>query len=195
MRHKTPTLVDTPTLKAVFALGGWKATAPIRLSPRSRVTHISSPGYRRSIECDRSGSYFGLRREVSMPSRWLIVAILGVVTAASGPGTHAQAPGPHATSARIAFAQPTYVSGHVLLGEYVIVHDPDRMEADEPCTTIYRPTRAGAQAVVSFHCVPTPRKAVDHVVVKVAPSDRVPWFKRLVEYQLAGETEGHGVPF
>ena len=131
-----------------------------------------------------------------MSTRWLVVAALGIISTVTGPTVRAQAPGPHSMSARITFALPTYVGGHLLVGDYVIVHDEDRMNAGEPCTTIYRPARAGAEAVVSFHCVPRPRTAVGHVVVRVTPESRIPgtWFQRLVEYQFAGEAEGHGVP-
>ena len=132
-----------------------------------------------------------------MSRRWLVVAALGIVSTVTGPSVRAQGPGPQVITARVTFAQPTYVGGRVLVGEYVIVHDEHKMNAGEPCTTIYRPTGDRAQKIVSFHCVPRPRAAVDHVVVRLTPEERMPgtWIRRLVEYQFAGEAEGHGVPF
>ena len=131
-----------------------------------------------------------------MSRSWLILVALGIVAVLTGPSVRALGSEPHIKSSLITFAQPTYVGGHLLVGDYMIVHDEDKMNAGQPCTTIYRSTWNRAEQIVSFHCVPRPRVAVDHFVVRVAPDDRKPGkgFQRLVEYQFAGDAEGHGVP-
>ena len=97
---------------------------------------------------------------------------------------------------------PTDVDGVILdAGQYVIVHDDLKMAKGEACTTLYclDPER-GWKAVVSFHCIPVLRPMVDRTTLTIVPGGVARDGKglrsvdRLVEYQLAGELEGHGVP-
>ncbi len=132
-----------------------------------------------------------------MSTRSLLVVALGLLSTMNGSGLQAQGSGTPVMSARITFAQATCVMGHVLAGSYIIVHDRNKMDSGEPCTTIYNQNGGGAKPVVSFRCVPKPRAAVDRVTVSVAPEEHSPgmWINRLVDYQFAGETEAHTVPF
>ena len=132
-----------------------------------------------------------------MSTRSLLVAALGLLSVVNGSGLRAQGSGTQVVSARITFARATCVKGHVLAGSYIIVHDQNKMDSGEPCTTIYNQSGGGAKPVVSFRCVPRPHAAVDHVTVSVAPEEHSPgmWISRLVEFQFSGETEAHAVPF
>jgi hypothetical protein len=102
----------------------------------------------------------------------------------------------HIKAARVTFATPTVVCGMTLVGDYVIVHDEEKMAAGEPCTTIYRMGGPEAKAVVSFHCVPHRAATVNVATLTTVNASRFGnhWVQRLVEFQLPGETEAHGVP-
>jgi hypothetical protein len=108
---------------------------------------------------------------------------------------------PH-RSGFVNLTNPTEVGGVILdAGQYVIVHDEVKMASGLACTTIYclDPQR-GWRAVVTFHCDPVQRPIVDRPMLTIVPGgiaradNGVRRIDRLVEYQLAGESEGHGVP-
>lgn len=94
----------------------------------------------------------------------------------------------------VAFDEPTKLLNVTLKGQYLFVHDDQRMARGEACTYVYTYTEAKqGDLVVSFHCRPVPREKAGHFSVTVAMqpgSNRV----ALVEYQFAGSTEGHRVP-
>jgi hypothetical protein len=122
------------------------------------------------------------------------LSIIAVVIASIPVALAARAP-VHAS--RITFLEPTRVCGFYLMGDYVVVHDDGKMAEGKPCTTFYR-TRAGeAEAVVSFHCIPRQRSAVSQTTVTTMLAQGVSTATRtrvLLEYQLAGDKEAHGVP-
>ena len=94
------------------------------------------------------------------------------------------------------FIRPTFTAGAIVSGHTVIVHDDEKMARGEACTTVYRydrkvATRQGEE-LVSFHCKPTARPFAKTAQVNSERSISGP--DRLLEYQLAGETEGHIVP-
>jgi len=100
-------------------------------------------------------------------------------------------------SSRVTFAEPTRVCGHFLIGDYIIVHDDARV-AGGPCTTFYklRPGRS-PETVLSFYCIPRQREIVSSTTITTVPSPRATPAMRtvdLVEFQLEGDTEAHGVP-
>jgi hypothetical protein len=82
-----------------------------------------------------------------------------------------------------------FISGPVL-----IVHDDAKMAKGEPCTTFYRfePGSGPREALVSFYCTPRRAKAVKDTTVTAVALDG--GIKQLTEYQLAGDTEAHGIP-
>ncbi len=92
------------------------------------------------------------------------------------------------------FPNPVQVQKEIVMGPVLIVHDDAKMAQGEPCTTFYRfdPKTGPGAEIVSFHCIPVARAAVDKTTFTV--SDQVVNCKRLVEYQIAGEAEAHGVP-
>jgi hypothetical protein len=82
----------------------------------------------------------------------------------------------------------------ILKGQYLFVHDEERMARGEACTYIYNyADRRQGDLVTSFHCIPVERKKTDQfsATLKMLPGMDM---YELVEYQLAGETEGHRVP-
>lgn len=97
-------------------------------------------------------------------------------------------------SAVVRFLRPTIVAGTFVLGTVVIEHDDAKMAKGEPCTTVYRfksDTEHG-EPLVSFMCMPQDRPLATKFEATLYRS--VTWPDRLLEYQIAGEREGHGVP-
>jgi hypothetical protein len=115
-----------------------------------------------------------------------------VVGAASSSGVASQA---KVQKAVLQFNEPIKLLDVILRGEYIIVHDDERMAKGEPCTYVY--TRENGQQgrlVVSFHCTPAEREAVDHFTVVVGAPDKVTNIPELLEYRFANSREGHLVP-
>jgi hypothetical protein len=92
------------------------------------------------------------------------------------------------------FAAPVLVARTLVSGMVLIVHDDVRMAQGEPCTTFYRfdPVEGTKEALVSFHCKPRRARQVEATTLTTEPADL--GLRRLVEYQISGDTEAHGVP-
>ncbi|HEY7288574.1 MAG TPA: hypothetical protein VH583_01970 [Vicinamibacterales bacterium] len=92
------------------------------------------------------------------------------------------------------FAVPVLVARALVSGTVLIVHDDVKMAQGEPCTTIYRfdPVEGTKEALVSFHCKPRRAERVESTTFTTEPTDL--GVKRLVEYQISGDTEAHGIP-
>lgn len=105
-------------------------------------------------------------------------------------------PAPESRWAIVNIQDPMRVGDKVLMGRYLIVHDDTKMARGEPCTTIYRFDNSGTRReVVAFHCVPAQRAAADRFTFTLRPTGKGRLTPvELVEYQFAGDTEGHGVP-
>jgi len=125
------------------------------------------------------------------------VLVAALAAALFTTGVHANTVRPMQAS-RIDFIQITRVCSQHLLGSYVVVHDADKMAAGEPCTTFYK-LRAGkaAEEVVSFRCIPKHRTPVAKTTITVVPTGGITTTTssvELIEFQLAGYSEAHGVP-
>ncbi len=92
------------------------------------------------------------------------------------------------------FPDPVLVKDTLVMGPVLIVHDSEKMSRGEPCTTFYRfkPGAGQKEELVSFHCRPRQAHAVDTTTFTTVATE--PGCKRLVEYQIAGDAEAHGVP-
>ena len=92
------------------------------------------------------------------------------------------------------FLTPIMVNRTLVSGPVLIVHDDEKMARGEPCTTFYRfePGSGPKEALVSFHCKPRRAEKVSNTTLTTTPFDG--GISRLVEYQLGGDTEAHGVP-
>lgn len=92
------------------------------------------------------------------------------------------------------FVNPVRVHKAFISGPVLIVHDDQKMQRGEPCTTFYRFDLEGGpkEALVSFHCKPRRTAAADTTTLSTVMIE--PGAKELVEYQIAGDSEAHGIP-
>jgi len=92
------------------------------------------------------------------------------------------------------FPEPVLVKDTMVMGPVLIVHDSAKMAKGEACTTFYRfkPGVGPQEALVSFHCRPRQAYAVDETTFTLESNG--PGCKRLVEYQIGGDAEAHGIP-
>ena len=124
----------------------------------------------------------------------LVLMLVGVfgVGAIATPGDNVA---PEKQWALINFVEPTIVAGEMLMGPFLIVHDSQKMARGEPCTTFYRfdKKHGPREAVVSFHCLPVQRQVCAKTTLTVR-SDPAFGVAKLLEFQVAGDSEAHGVP-
>jgi hypothetical protein len=127
----------------------------------------------------------------------MIVGIVGVM-ALAGAATLA-ARGLDAVGAAkqwsiVNFADPVWVANTVVMGPVLVVHDSEKMARGEACTTFYRfkPGKGPTDEIVSFHCRPRPGTLTGTTTFTTVSTE--PGCKRLVEYQIGGDAEVHGVP-
>jgi hypothetical protein len=102
---------------------------------------------------------------------------------------------PTRRSAVVRFLKPTIIAGSFVIGTVVIEHDDEKMASGKPCTTVYHfdaDTNGRGEPIVSFMCIPRERPLATKFEATLQKS--VSWPDRLEEYQLVGESEGHGVP-
>jgi hypothetical protein len=130
-----------------------------------------------------------------MTSRILVGALLfaGVVTAgAAKDGASARA----RQWAVSNLAEPTLIGSAIVQGPVLFVHDDAKMARGEPCTTIrlFDPETGPAEELMSFHCIPKPRPVVPMFTMRTKPNLELGFGCILIEYQFAGDAEGHGVP-
>ena len=120
----------------------------------------------------------------------LSVAALAMATLAGASAATAR------RQALVHFINPTQVAGSWVLGHVVIEHDDEKMARGEACTTLYRYDRKAplgqGKPLVAFHCNPSARPAASSPQVRSQSSPT--GLSRLIEYQLTGEVEAHGVP-
>jgi len=132
-----------------------------------------------------------------MKSRILVAALM--VVGLLGTGAFAGRGDASASAARqwtlVNFPTPVSVRGWIVMGPVMIVHDDQKMERGEPCTTFYRfdPSRGPREEIVSFHCTPVQRTVASSTTFIVERGVEA-GCKRLVEYQIAGESEAHAIP-
>ena len=92
----------------------------------------------------------------------------------------------------VAFDEPTRLLNVTLKGQYLFVHDDERMARGEACTYVYTYTQdKQGDLVASFHCKPVPRQKAGRFSVTVTMQAGN---LELVEYQFEGSSEGHRVP-
>jgi hypothetical protein len=93
--------------------------------------------------------------------------------------------------AEVWFTQPTLIGRTIVQGRYVIEHDNDRMARGEPCTHVYAYDDQ-TTPVATFHCTHLERDRANTNLIGLIndPSG----FKRLTEFQFAGEHAAHGHP-
>ena len=124
----------------------------------------------------------------------LIFALFGFVMFSGSLGTASTATTPR-ESAVVEFSENVKLGNVLLRGQYLFVHDEERMAKGEPCTYIYRGKDLDeAKLVASFHCIHTDREMVSEftaTIIKRATPYDIP---ELREIQFAGSKDGHRVP-
>lgn len=97
-------------------------------------------------------------------------------------------------SSIVNFVDTVLVHKKFIAGPVLIVHDEAKMARGEPCTTFYRfdPADGPKEELVSFHCTPRRGDQVSKTTLSIVSDE--PGVRRLTEYQIAGDTEAHGVP-
>jgi hypothetical protein len=135
-------------------------------------------------------------KEGQMRTR-IVVGVI-VLTAVVGAGTLAAGALDNVTADKqwtvTNFRDPIRVAGMLVMGPVMIVHDSNKMARGEACTTFYRfkPGVGPQEELVSFHCRPRQGTAVETTTFTTLSTDT--GCKRLVEYQIGGDAEAHGVP-
>jgi hypothetical protein len=121
----------------------------------------------------------------------LIVASIGAVGLGARGTSYV---GPDHQWTIVNFADPVLVKGQFVMGPVLIAHDDTKMASGEACTTFYRFDQAkGVQeALVSFHCTPKHADTVAETTLTTYSNE--PGCKRLVAYQIAGDSEVHQIP-
>ena len=115
----------------------------------------------------------------------VLVITIGVFTA------HARTEAKKSDRATVQFTEPVKLLNVILKGQYLFVHDEEKMASGQDCTFVY--DKEG-KLIVSFHCIPVERtKARGFRVVssRVGTSNGPLEMK---EYQFEGSTEAHQVP-
>ena len=106
----------------------------------------------------------------------------------------AAAEAPAREYAKVTFTDPVWIGGTVLMGEYIIEHDTDRMARGRPCTHIYA-ARDRRTPVVTFHCKHLRRPTSGQASVTLRRNYNVVGHAYLLtEFQFAGDGDAHGVP-
>jgi hypothetical protein len=122
----------------------------------------------------------------------LCVGLFAVASAASGDGSR------HLQWAGVYLDQPTLIGSTVVQGPVLFVHDDVRMARGEPCTTVRLLDPAAGrpgEEIASFHCIPVRRETVHRFTIRTRPNEEFGFGCVLTEYQFAGDSEGHGVPY
>jgi hypothetical protein len=131
-----------------------------------------------------------------MKARALVLTLLVVgassVGALASRGYGAAAP---RTWTVVEFVDPVRVLDQVVMGPVMIVHDDQKMEQGEACTTFYRfdPSRGPREELFAFHCARVQRTVASTTHFTVSEQNEG-GCKRLLEYQIVGESEGHAIP-
>lgn len=95
----------------------------------------------------------------------------------------------------VEFNENTKLMGVILKGEYVFVHDEERMAKGEPCSYVYK-SRNGREGelVTSFHCQHMERTLAKNFVTRIVKRNIPNELPELQEFQFAGSAAGHRVP-
>jgi hypothetical protein len=122
---------------------------------------------------------------------FVLVGLVGAGTIAAG-GTSYVGSDKQWTIAN--FPDPVLVKGVFIMGPVLVVHDSTKMARGEACSTFYRfdPSTGATEALASFHCRPKAGDTVEATTFTTVLTDS--GCKRLVAYQIAGDSEAHALP-
>ena len=98
-------------------------------------------------------------------------------------------------SAVVEFAETVKLRDALLRGEYLVVHDEEKMANGLPCTYIYSGKhRIDEKLITAFHCIHADRSAVSSFTVSFLRPTSAYGVPEITEIQFAGSTDGHIVP-
>ena len=123
-----------------------------------------------------------------------IVFMSALMMVGSAPARSGRTADTKVNKAVVVFDTQVKLLNVMLKGQYLFVHDEERMARGESCTYVYNYVD-GKQGtlVVSFHCIPVERKKTEHFSITTRALPGMGMYE-IIEYQLAGESEGHRVP-
>ena len=98
-------------------------------------------------------------------------------------------------TAVVEFTETVKLSGVLLRGQYLIVHDEEKMARGEPCTWVYAGNEMNdTKLVASFHCTHVDRERADSFKITYRRHLTPYETPEIAEIQFAGSTDGHKVP-
>jgi len=125
-----------------------------------------------------------------MKRLFLLASILTALVVVIGVSA-AQSNSPKQERANVEFTQTVKLVDVLLKGDYLFVHDEERMAKGEDCTYVYD---AAGKLVVSFHCTPVDRPKAESFRVVTSRMNLAYGPPEITEIQFAGSTEAHRVP-
>lgn len=97
--------------------------------------------------------------------------------------------------ALVQFTETVRLRDAFLRGQYLVVHDEDRMAQGEACLYIYRGEVENAdRLVVAYHCRPVERTKVDQFTILTSRANSFD-MPEVLEIQFGGSSEAHQVRF
>jgi hypothetical protein len=125
--------------------------------------------------------------------RGFITGLILVALAAGGySSTGGTNKGVPREQALVEFTKQVKLLGVFLKGNYVVVHDEDRMAQEGACLFVYRLENGKpGKLVVSYHCEPVSRAAVNQFTVRLASRTSVYDVPEVQEIQFAGSSRSH----
>ncbi len=98
-------------------------------------------------------------------------------------------------SAVVEFTETVRLREVLLRGQYLVVHDEEKMFRGLPCTYVYRgKERIDDNLVTAFHCIHAERQQVSSFKVTFARRVTPSGVAEIAEIQFAGSKDGHIVP-
>lgn len=123
------------------------------------------------------------------------IAIFGLLVLGAGLWPSVTRATSRRESVVVEFNETVKLTGVLLRGQYLIVHDEERMARGEPCTWVYAGKEIDESKVVaSFHCIHVDREKTDTLKVSFKRSITPYETPEIMEIQFAGSTDGHKVP-
>jgi hypothetical protein len=121
----------------------------------------------------------------------LSAAVFAIAATASGDGSRGR------QWAAVYLDQATLIGATIVQGPVVFIHDDAKMARGEPCTSVrlLEPGLGPGEEIAAFHCIPVRRAVVHRFTLRTRPNTEAGFGCILTEYQFAGDSEGHGVPY
>jgi hypothetical protein len=93
----------------------------------------------------------------------------------------------------VKFDEPVKLLDVILKGEYLFVHDEEKMSRGEACTYVYKYTDGKqGELVASFHCIPVEREKANNFTITVTTMPGMALLE-LTEFKFTGSVEGHRI--